>query len=85
MPIADCVKNTVSEQQALSFALTGGDDYQLCFCLPMDREDDLKATIKEMPIRKIGHIVEGEQLTLLNADGQQMPLPSHDQGYQHFT
>ncbi len=58
-------------EEALSLALTGGDDYELCFTVPPDRLSDLDrvAADWDAPIRRIGRIVDGEGVTCRWRDG----------------
>lgn len=65
-------------------ALTGGDDYELCFTVPADSVvdlDELSAEL-ELPLTEIGTIKEGSGLTVLDDYGQSIPLPHP--GYEHF-
>ena len=65
--------------------LTGGDDYELLFTVPGDRQD---AFIKEVskkgaPVTRIGEVKQGETIHLLTSGGDEIPMPGHA-AYQHF-
>ena len=61
---------------AADFALTGGDDYELCFTAD-------PAAVEGVPgITAIGRIVEGDDLTC-RRDGEIVEVD--DSGYRHFT
>ena len=59
------------------FALSGGDDYELCFTVAPDRS--LPAS--DLLVTRIGTVVSGEQLTC-HLDGALVPYA--DSGYLHF-
>jgi len=61
-------------------ALTGGDDYELCFTLA--EEDWSKISKKHPEFIAIGTIVSQKGLRLLKADGQEHIIDSG--GYDHF-
>lgn len=66
---------------ALSFALTGGDDYELLFTIPRQHSDELEQyqLVSKLPLKVIGEITtEIEQVTLDYA------LVNVPDGYNHF-
>lgn len=70
----------LSPEQALEWALSGGDDYQLVFSLP---ELHAAALQKQFPqSRCIGHIAEGQGVLLVDGQGRTVDFASG--GYQHF-
>ena len=42
LPLSPALCESVSPREALHFALTGGDDYELCFTVAKDKEDLFK-------------------------------------------
>lgn len=65
-------------------AATAGDDYELLFTLPAERESDL-AELRGaggVPVHRIGRIAEKEEVVLLDGDGE--PLPVDRPGWLHF-
>lgn len=69
---------------ARATALSGGDDYELLFTLPPDREPEL-ATLADrlgLPLTVIGRTRTEPGLVLLDAQGR--PLPVERTGWRHF-
>ncbi|MDZ7825218.1 MAG: thiamine-phosphate kinase [Gammaproteobacteria bacterium] len=65
-------------------AATAGDDYELLFTLPADRESDL-AELRDaggVRVHRIGRIAEKEEVVLLDGDGE--PLSVDRPGWLHF-
>lgn len=60
--------------------LTGGDDYELCFCIAPDSLAQVNESIEDISV--IGRITEQQGLRVLNSEGVQVSL-SHT-GYDHF-
>lgn len=80
IPLSSALRSTVDHEQALQFALTSGDDYELCFTAPPDV--DIHQVSAPCPITAIGEITKELDLKLLNADGSL--YRGNIQGYQHF-
>ncbi len=74
----------MNNEQALTYALTGGDDYELCFCANSQHDDFIKNIAHNcgVPITQIGTITSkmGIELKHFSKD---MQLPQ-TLGYQHF-
>jgi thiamine-monophosphate kinase len=70
--------------QVRRWALTGGDDYELCFTVPPAREPALAAAAAASAtgVRRIGTVVAQPGLRLLDR-GVALPLPAHG-GWEHF-
>lgn len=68
----------------LQTILTGGDDYELLFTVPAAREGDIAALADSLDVglHRIGHIVEGAGITVLDSRGKTVPV--RDSGWQHF-
>ncbi len=62
--------------------LTYGDDYCVVFTVPGDRCDEADDRFRRVGMRRIGRVVEGEGVRLLNAWGENVVLQST--GYTHF-
>ncbi len=67
-------------EQKWEKALTGGDDYELCFTLSRDKWQVLKHFHPRFTA--IGHITESRKLRCLTADGEIFEL--QNRGYNHF-
>lgn len=69
-------------------ALTGGDDYELCFTAPQSNRGAIEELIPAVGVRltRIGTITASKELRLLDKDGMPAPvaLGIHE-GYDHFA
>lgn len=80
LPLSNALRN---HSQAREFALSGGDDYELCFTVPQSKKSliaDIAKTLS-IPLTEIGVIVEGKQL-MARSNGVLRPLERS--GYKHF-
>lgn len=70
--------------EAPAFALSGGDDYELCFTVPPARLNKATALAARLgiPVTAIGTITEQRRLLARSADGHINPLAQT--GYRHF-
>ena len=84
IPLSQSLK-TQPRATALELALSGGDDYELCFTLPPDLPAPALAALgRDCPVRCIGRTTApGAGLTLLQADGR-VYQPAFAGGYRHF-
>ena len=84
IPLSTAVRTHFSETRQRTFALAGGDDYQLCFCVPPERLASLQRQLAtaDIEVWEIGEIVAGADVQCWA--GQQCILPEQA-GYQHFT
>lgn len=75
----------VEKRTAFDRLLTSGDDYELIFTAPTDRQGDVEAAAAraDVVITEIGHIAEGKgSVTVLDGEGRELPLKTA--GYRHF-
>ena len=72
-------------EQAFDLALTGGDDYEICFTVAKEKENSFLDVAKQhnIPVVKIGEITEDKEYQLLTRDGNTYSLASH--AYEHFN
>lgn len=85
LPLSAALRENYSLEQAEKWALTGGEDYELCFTVADQCREEMEKTAKALGFACycIGRIVPAEQgITLLRA-GQECPLPTHI-GFDHF-
>ncbi|RYD94867.1 MAG: thiamine-phosphate kinase [Sphingobacteriales bacterium] len=75
LPINPLWGSNLTQEQAQYWALTGGDDYQLCFTLSPNQQSPIQA-------HAIGVITEAQKLVCLR-DGQ--PVVINQGGYEHFN
>ena len=73
-----------SGEEALQLALSGGDDYELCFCVPPETEGAVAtlATLLGVQLSRIGTITEKPGCLVRDRQGQ--ALDFNEPGYLHF-
>lgn len=83
LPYSSALLARFEYEDALGFALGGGDDYELCFTASQSNEDELRALAKQhhLKITRIGKVVSGEGISCVK-DGE--PFDYTDPGYRHF-
>lgn len=84
MPLSDAMLRQVAPEQALRWALAGGEDYELCFTVPELNRGALDVAIGQLGARFtcIGQIcAEADGLQLLQAG---KPVTLDLKGYDHF-
>ncbi len=83
VPLSEPVSKLVPFEQGIQWALSGGDDYQLCFTVPPSRMSQLEALVdqKRLQVHHIGEITRGKGVTCLY-NGEEVSM--NTQGYQHF-
>ncbi len=83
LPLSEPVRKLVSLDKGVQWALSGGDDYELCFTVPQARIGELERLIeqKRLQATHIGEITRGSGVTCFYK-GREVPLKR--QGYQHF-
>ena len=70
---------------ALTFALHGGEDFELCLTAPAGAAEALEQGFRDQfdcPLTRIGSIQAGAGVTLCDSDGGEVPLVAG--GYDHF-
>ena len=86
LPLSAELLAAVGREQALAWALSGGDDYELCFCAPVAQRSAVAALSDTLniPLQRIGVIESGVSgsLALVDSDGKEQPYVPR--GYQHF-
>lgn len=98
IPLSTWLKSNTSRAMAYEFALTAGDDYELCFTVTPDtmgtdgllarsskKQQKLNAIAKKCGcnIQCIGRIESRKGLRIKNADGTDFHLKRKDKGYSH--
>ncbi len=83
LPLSTAVASCPDASQEISWALSGGDDYHLCFTVPRERLLAFEETMEANGFvpTAIGEIVQGDDVTCLK-DGQLVQLAQT--GYNHF-
>jgi thiamine-monophosphate kinase len=67
---------------ALTLALHGGEDYGLLFTVPKRWAARIPKNFRGTPLTRIGEIVSGRAVTLIDQNGKSSPLPPR--GWDHF-
>ena len=75
LPLSDALRQRFSADEQRSFALIGGDDYELCFTADPDRVKDIAG------VTAIGVVTGGQDLVCMQ-DGNIVDYD--DSGYRHF-
>jgi thiamine-monophosphate kinase len=85
LPRSSALLELYDDTTALHFALSGGDDYELCFTVPAARVAEVQAGLARLGCgaTKIGRIVEGEGVRVRAADGAS--LATDRPGWEHFA
>jgi|TARA_B110000908_G_scaffold170098_1_gene228717 thiamine-monophosphate kinase len=84
LPLSSVLDSLVAKQQSIDYALTGGDDYELCFTAAPAVRKHIEALSQQcgIPITEIGEIIAGDHVVCVGPDG--VDLAIHKAGYQHF-
>ncbi len=83
LPLSPTLIAVTDSSQARVWALSGGDDYELCFTLPPEKMPELAMLIAQGRLQAtvIGEMVAGSHVVCeLNGE----PFDLANQGYQHF-
>ena len=85
LPTLPVVQQYLHEAVARTCVLAGGDDYELCFTVPAGKREAVLAAAKSagVAVTRIGRIQAEPGLTVLDADGQALPIDQT--GYDHFA
>jgi len=91
LPLIPELKTIFGKDSALQLALTGGDDYQLCFTAPENKVRKIISLCEDMecPVTVVGRITERvantEVITCYHSDGGLFDASKFSsQGYSHF-
>lgn len=85
LPLSPALHDSFDAATARDFALSGGDDYELCFTVPAARVAEVQADLARLGCgaTRIGRIVEGSGVRVRDAEGQW--LETVRQGWDHFA
>ncbi len=84
IPVSDSVVTLCGDDAALQFALSGGEDYELCFAVPPDKVDELNHVSSSWSCgcTRIGNLDDGEGVHIWQ-DGTLMSVDRV--GFDHFA
>lgn len=84
-PLSPAFRQALAEDPALfELALCGGEDYELLFTVPADKERLLADLVVDVPMTRIGTVTDAEQGFLL-ADEAGQVRPVKAKGFNHFA
>lgn len=83
LPLSRALEDSTETEQAWSLAVSAGDDYELCFCLPAEHAPVLEQRAREIGTRvtHIGYADRGRGVRCVRPDGS---LYTGKSGYAHF-
>ncbi|HUR39801.1 MAG TPA: thiamine-phosphate kinase [Verrucomicrobiae bacterium] len=82
LPMSPAFKTLSEPEVRAELQVAGGDDYELCICLPPANVAKLRAKL-DVPLTEVGRVVKGKALTMLDAKGKKLALDPF--GYRHFA
>ena len=80
IPLSNALLVEYDQKEALGLALTGGDDYQLCFTI--SKQNMLKIDYPNLKV--IGKIIPQQSTLIVDQQQQDVQLKYPHTGYQHF-
>ncbi len=85
LPRSSALLDLHDDTRALQFALSGGDDYELCFCVPANLAARVQADLSRLGggATRIGRIVAGAGVRVRGQDGAWLECGSD--GWEHFA
>ena len=86
LPLSHHVCTQYEQTQAEKFALTGGEDYELCFTVSEEKREEMEQVLRSQGIKvtRIGQILPATSGLNLLKNGKKMALPTHI-GFDHFS
>lgn len=84
LPLSAALQSCVGPAAARELALTGGDDYELCFTAAPDQADAVMRALAgtDGGVTPIGRITAGDRVRVCDADGRD--ITPRDRGWEHF-
>lgn len=85
LPLSLEMREYCDEIIAWEYALTAGEDYELCFTVSKEKISELKKIMTAFPdqIHYIGEVTAEKELSIIDAKGQSILLKRA--GYEHFS
>ncbi|MFA6971550.1 MAG: thiamine-phosphate kinase [Gallionella sp.] len=84
LPVSESLRRLMDQPLGKQCALSGGDDYELCFTVPASRHDEVLLISEQLglPLTCIGAVVAGQDCVVLDAADHSINFESA--GYDHF-
>lgn len=85
LPVSPALGATFERGVRRKLALTGGDDYELCFSVPEDRSAEIENLLADAgcAATRIGRITAGSGVRVTDAQGNTVETPHA--GWEHFS
>ncbi len=85
LPFSAAMLACVNSDQRQQAALSGGDDYELCFTVAESRCHDMEQVLSDLglPVTRIGVIIAGDSVQCVDDEGAVLQV--NGAGYSHFT
>jgi thiamine-monophosphate kinase len=85
LPMSSALTAAFDRATCRDLALAGGDDYELCFTAPAERQTEIAAALAQAGCRatRVGRIVAGSGVRALDAAGN--PIAPGRAGWEHFA
>lgn len=85
LPRSEAFARKLGMLDGAALQLAGGDDYDLCFCAPVARAEQLRELAETLDVRltRIGRIVAGSRVVVVNDRGAEIELKKP--GFDHFA
>ena len=83
LPLSDELLACVDRDTACRYALSGGDDYELCFTASPGEVDAHRSAFEGelgVPLTQVGRVEEGSGAVVVDEEGEPMQL----RGFQHW-
>ena len=86
LPLSHHLCTQYEQTQAEKFALTGGEDYELCFTVSEEKRKEMEQVLRSQGIKVtcIGQILPATSGLNLLKNGKKIALPTHI-GFDHFS
>lgn len=86
LPLSRHLCTQYEQTQAEKFALTGGEDYELCFTVSEEKREEMEQVLRSQGIKVtcIGKILPQTSGLNLLKNGEKVALPAHC-GFDHFS
>ena len=81
LPMSEAFQRLAPQASRLALQAAGGDDYELCVCIPPERLEQARRKL-DVPLSEIGRITREPGLRWLDTAGR--PLAVELRGYNHF-
>jgi len=85
LPRSAALRELLGEDESLQLALSGGDNYELCFTVPPDRMAQMQSALADIgcAVTRIGRVVDGAgDVRVRAADGSWLSIGM--KGWEHF-